>query len=174
MSKQKRKGDGYERELAKWLDKHLFGAVGQITRTPLSGGGAHIDGAGKADLQGTPTVWVEAKRTEKFQPYAAMEQAERGIKNSRADEMPVVMQRRNGMSTEASMVVMRLGDWAALYSSWLRDCGYRTSDLEDLDIIEALNEAVQSDPTHSRDDRGDNVVRLLPSNGDFHGQETDD
>ena len=59
-TKSKRKGDGYERELAKWLDYMLFGGVGQVTRTPLSGGGAHIDGAGKADLQGTPTVWVEA------------------------------------------------------------------------------------------------------------------
>lgn len=170
MSKQKNKGDGYERELAKWLDTFLFDSSGQVTRTPLSGGGAHIDGAGKADLQGTPTVWVEAKRTEKFQPYAAMAQAERGIKNSRSDEMPVVMQRRNRMATDESMVVMRLGDWACLYASFLRECGYKTLDTEEL-VSDLLHDVVS---THTRDDRGDNVVRLLPRNGGKDGYEEED
>tara|TARA_R110002124_G_scaffold159517_2_gene326765 strand:- start:4089 stop:4607 length:519 start_codon:yes stop_codon:yes gene_type:complete len=171
MSKQKRKGDGYERELAKWLDANLFDSVGQITRTPLSGGGSHVDGAGKADLQGTPTVWVEAKRTEKFSPYAAMEQAERGIKASRSDEMPVVMQRRNGMTTESSMVVMRLGDWAALYSSWLSDCGYRVTDPEE--VLSQVLAQEEYMPRHAADDRGDNVVRLLPQNGVLNGEDED-
>ena len=172
MSKSKRKGDGYGRELAKYLDFMLFGGSGQITRTPLSGGGAHIDGAGKADLQGTPTVWVEAKRTERFQPYAAIEQAEKGIRNSGSDEMPVVIQRRNKMSTDASVVVMRLQDWGAMYHSWLRECGYPVSEPTNF-LIEVFldDEQPAPRPTLVKDDRGPNIVRLFPKNGDAHGEE---
>lgn len=47
----KRKGDGYERELAKYLDQKLFGSTGQISRMPLSGGGSHL-GVGVE-----PTCW---------------------------------------------------------------------------------------------------------------------
>lgn len=170
-TKSKRKGDGYERELAKWLDYMLFGGVGQVTRTPLSGGGAHIDGAGKADLQGTPTVWVEAKRTERFQPYAAIEQAEKGIRNSGSDEMPVVMQRRNNMSTDASLVVMRLQDWTAMYHAWLRECGYATADPEEMamEVVFTVDPKLQA----AADDRGDNVVRLYPIRGGKDGEEED-
>ena len=170
-TKSKRKGDGYERELAKWLDYMLFGGNGQVTRTPLSGGGAHIDGAGKADLQGTPTVWVEAKRTERFQPYAAIEQAEKGIRNSGSEEMPVVIQRRNKMSTDASLVVMRLQDWTAMYHAWLRECGYATVDPTE----SAMEIAFTVDPKLQAavDDRGSNIVRLYPKRGDEYGEEED-
>jgi len=170
-TKSKRKGDGYERELAKWLDYMLFGGSGQVTRTPLSGGGAHIDGAGKADLQGTPTVWVEAKRTERFQPYAAIEQAEKGIRNSGAEEMPVVIQRRNKMSTDASLVVMRLQDWTAMYHSWLRECGYSTVDPE----ATTMEVVFSADPklVAAADDRGTNIVQLYPKRGGEDGEEED-
>ena len=108
----KRKGDGYERELAKYLDARLFGSSGQISRMPLSGGGSHLGGGGRADLLGTPTMWVEAKRTEKFSPYAAMAQSENGIAASKTDgEMPVVISRKNNMPTGDSLVVMKLSDW---------------------------------------------------------------
>ena len=105
MSRQKRKGDGYERELAKWLDDQLYGGGGQIQRAMLSGGGRNLGGGGMADLVGTPHIWVEAKRTEKFKPYEAIEQAETGIDKSNSRDIPIVMQRRNQMKTEDSLVV---------------------------------------------------------------------
>ena len=149
MSKQKRKGDGYERELAKWLDRRLFGGDGKITRAPLSGGGSYITGGGRADLIGTPDLWVEAKRTEKFQPYQAMQQAETGIHKSDTPEMPVVMQRRNNMKTQDSLVVMRLNDFAFIYEGYLMQYGWPCMDAEYLEKEE------------SEDDTPDNIVRLF-------------
>lgn len=128
----KRKGDGYERELAKAFNDFLYGGDDVIFRAPLSGGGrTNQFGGGSADLCGTPDVWVEAKRTEKFAPYAAMEQAETGIEGRRSDEMPVVISRRNGMKTEESMVVMRFEDWMVLYSAYLKINGHRLHSPED-------------------------------------------
>lgn len=149
MSKQKRKGDGYERELAKWLDRRLFGGEGKVTRAPLSGGGSYITGGGRADLIGTPDLWVEAKRTEKFQPYQAMQQAETGIHKSDTPEMPVVMQRRNNMKTQDSLVVMRLNDFAFIYEGYLMQYGWPCMDVEYLE-----KEA-------SEDDTPDNIVKLF-------------
>ena len=160
MSKQKRKGDGYERELAKWLDRRLFGGDGKITRAPLSGGGSYITGGGRADLIGTPDLWVEAKRTEKFQPYQAMQQAETGIHKSDTPEMPVVMQRRNNMKTQDSLVVMRLNDFAFIYEGYLMQYGWPCMDAEYLEKEE------------SEDDTSDNIVRLftvLSGDGDDKG-----
>ena len=136
MSRQKRKGDGYERELAKWLDEQLYGGGGQIQRAMLSGGGRNLGGGGMADLVGTPHIWVEAKRTEKFKPYEAIEQAETGIDKSNSRDIPVVMQRRNQMKTEDSLVVMRLEDWTVLYRCFLWATGHETIDPHDEDIIE--------------------------------------
>ena len=172
MSRQKRKGDGYERELAKWLDWMLFDGSGQIQRMPLSGGGAHLGGGGKADINGTPTIWVEAKRTERFQPYAAMEQAERGIAASKSDEIPVVITRRNRMKTEESLVVLRLNDFTAMYASWLRDCGWDISEPDEwsFEPDEKLLEVVRN---AREDDRKQKVVQLFPKNGDSEGEETD-
>jgi len=130
LSKQKRKGDGYERELAKWLDKRLFGSSGKISRAPLSGGGSYMTGGGRADLIGVPDLWIEAKRTERFVPYAAMQQAETGIHKSDTPEMPVVVQRRNGMKTGDSLVVMRLHDFAFIYEGYLNQYGWETEDAE--------------------------------------------
>ncbi len=149
MSKQKRKGDGYERELAKWLDRRLFGGEGKVTRAPLSGGGSYITGGGRADLIGTPDLWVEAKRTEKFQPYQAMQQAETGIHKSDTPEMPVVMQRRNNMKTQDSLVVMRLNDFAFIYEGYLMQYGWPCMDAEYLEKEE------------SEDDTSDNIVKLF-------------
>lgn len=174
MSKQKRKGDGYERELAKWLDWMLFDGSGQIQRMPLSGGGSHLGGGGRADISGTPTIWVEAKRTERFQPYAAMEQAERGIAASKSDDMPVVVTRRNRMKTEESLVVLRLSDFAAMYASWLKECGWDISDPSEDDwSFEPADELLNAIAKARRDDTTPKVVQLFPKNGGNDGEETD-
>ena len=39
-SSPKRKGDGYERELAKYFNEKVFGGDDLVQRMPLSGGGA--------------------------------------------------------------------------------------------------------------------------------------
>ena len=134
MSRQKRKGDGYERELAKWLDDQLYGGGGQIQRAMLSGGGRNLE-AGEWQTSSEHHIWVEAKRTEKFKPYEAIEQAETGIDKSNSRDIPVVMQRRNQMKTEDSLVVMRLEDWTVLYRCFLAT-GHETIDPHDEDIIE--------------------------------------
>ena len=150
MSKQKRKGDGYERELAKWLNHWLFGDKPQVQRAPLSGGGANLFGGGLPDLNGTPFVWVEAKRTEKFSPYAALEQAEAGIEKSNSSDIPVVVSRKNRMDTSESLVVMRLGDWLPMYKAFLWEFGIETEDPMEV-VIE-----FESD----MDDVGEKVVSL--------------
>lgn len=168
MSKQKRKGDGYERELAKWLDNYVFGSKGVIHRAPLSGGGRNNFGGGEADLNGTPFIWVEAKRTERFSPYAAMEQAERGIEGSRSRDIPVVISRRNRMDTSESLVVMRLGDWLPMYKALLFEMGVEcdTSDRMDelVEAFEGLNkemvEELQIIFTPDTDDQQGEVVSL--------------
>ena len=122
----KNKGDAYERELAHYMNDRLFGGREQIYRAPLSGGGRQfVSGGGSADLIGTPEVWVEAKRTEKFQPYAAMEQAETGIRGKRTKDKPVVISRRSRVATGDSLVVMRLDDWLDLYAALLSQVGIR-------------------------------------------------
>ena len=164
MSRQKRKGDGYERELAKWLDNMLFNNRNQVQRMPLSGGGSHVGGGGRADITGTPTIWIEAKRTEKFSPYAAIEQAEVGIKYSGSSDMRVVMQRRNRMATEDSLVVMRLNDWLCLYASWLKEIGYDVHDPSEGIHIEVVFDDEVIEAVDREDDRSGKIVPLFPLN----------
>lgn len=140
MSRQKRKGDGYERELAKYLDEIIYGGEGRIQRAMLSGGGRNLGGGGMADLVGTPHVWVEAKRTERFQPYDAMAQAEKGIENSKSKDIPVVMQRRSQMATGDSLCVMRLRDWEVMYRCFLWATGHEIADADDEEYIEFVPE----------------------------------
>lgn len=124
----KRKGDEYERELASYLNNHLFGGKDVVFRAPLSGGGRQFTGGGgSSDLVGTPDVWVEAKRTERFQPYEAMAQAERGVAGKRCLDFPVVVTRRSRMATEESLVVMRMADWLELYRAFLESRGTQTA-----------------------------------------------
>ena len=157
MSKQKRKGDGYERELAKWLDHWLFNDGGYIHRAPLSGGGRNNFGGGEADLNGVPFMWVEAKRTERFSPYPAMEQAERGIEKSRSRDIPVVINRKNNMNTSESLVVMRLGDWLPMYKAFLWEMGITTMEPNG----EEANMQIIFTP--DEDEPEDNVVPLSKS-----------
>jgi Holliday junction resolvase len=124
----KAKGDRYERELAQHFNEKLFNGEDKIFRAPLSGGGRNIGGGGQADLTGTPKVWVEAKRTERFQPYQAMEQAEKGIQASRCPDFPVVINRKSQVKTEDSLVCMRLSDWLSMYGVYLKSIGVRIED----------------------------------------------
>jgi len=109
----KNKGNSYERELAAYVNT----ATGLRSRRALLSGGGRNDGG--ADLDGTPHIHVEAKRTETFSPYEAMKQAEAAIGKSGQDIWPVVVNRKNGMPTGDSLVVMRLDDWLRLYNGIL-------------------------------------------------------
>jgi hypothetical protein len=113
----KAKGSDYERELS----AHLNGTLGLSSRRALLSGGGRNDGG--SDLDGTPLIHVEAKRTETFAPYAAMQQAEESISRGSRIAMPVVIQRRNRMTTGQSMVVMRMDDWMKMYAAFLREQG---------------------------------------------------
>lgn len=115
----KTRGSAYERALARVIDAAIFEGSGKVLRTPLSGGGFHIGGGGMPDLIGTPHVWVEAKRTQRFSPYEAMAQAERGIAGRKSTDMPVVISRRDQVPDSDSLVVMRLHHWLRLYRAFL-------------------------------------------------------
>lgn len=114
LRRPKQKGDGYERELAAYLNEHLFDGREQCARAILSGGGRQFAGGGGSDLTGVPGFWVEAKRTERFTPYEAMAQAEKGIAGKSSPDLPVVISRRSRMKTGESLVVMRLDDFIPL------------------------------------------------------------
>lgn len=106
----KTKGSNYEREVAAWLNERVLGLSAR--RALLSGGGRNDGGA---DLDGTPHVHMELKRTERFAPRDAMRQAEDAISRAGGGPMPVVVTRSNREGTGESLVVMRLADWVKLY-----------------------------------------------------------
>ena len=121
MSSAKRKGDGYERELAQYLNDNC-GL--QSSRTPLSGGG-RLDATPTADLLGTPLLHIEAKRVERLNFHDALRQAERSLERSGAtDEMPVVINRRSRQTTGESLCLLRLDDLLKLYRYALHAEGY--------------------------------------------------
>lgn len=135
-TRSKNKGDGYERELAAYIDKAIFGGSGRVFRAPLSGGGRSLHGGGSADLTGTPDLWVEAKRTEKFTPHAALAQAERGIAaNKFTKDIPVVINRRNRMKTGESLTLLRLDDFLKIYLVYLQSLGHDVGEAEDLQCV---------------------------------------
>jgi len=113
-SSPKRKGDGYERELAKYFNEKVFEGTDQVQRMPLSGGGA-IKSSGGSDLKNTPFIYVEAKRTEKFKIHESMRQVEENIEISKSKDMPVVITRRNREITGNSLCVLRLDNFLQLY-----------------------------------------------------------
>jgi len=110
----KQKGSRFELELAAYLNSNIEGL--KARRALLSGGGRNEGGA---DLDGTPHVHVEAKRTEKMSPKAAIRQAEDAISKAEERRMPVVINRGNHEATEDSLVVMRLKDWLRMYRALL-------------------------------------------------------
>jgi hypothetical protein len=113
----KQKGSAYERELAAYMNEN----VGLKSRRALLSGGGRNDGG--ADLDGTPSIHGEAKRTERFQPYEAMKQAEASITKAGSKVFPVVFTRRNRMTTGESLVVMRMDDWLKFYAAFLAGAG---------------------------------------------------
>ena len=72
---------------------------------------------GESDVVGLKGIHIEAKRNEKLNIHAAMEQAKsEAIK--RNDGKPAVFFRRNRGEW---LVCQRLTDWRDLYGSWLDD-----------------------------------------------------
>ena len=110
----KRKGDGYERELAKYFNEKVFDGEDKVQRAPLSGGGA-VKSSGGSDLKNTPYIFVEAKRTEKFQIHQSMRQVEENIEISKSNDMPIVITRRNRTETGDSLCVLKLDDFLKMY-----------------------------------------------------------
>ena len=119
---QKRKGDKYEVDLAKWFNENIFKEE-RCQRAPLSGGGKIGFQAGVADILGTPFVFIEAKRVERLNFRDAMAQAERNIIATRSSEWPVVVTRRNQEKLDDSYVMMRLKDWREMYEALLKERG---------------------------------------------------
>jgi hypothetical protein len=137
----KAKGSSYERELAAYMNVH----VGLSARRALLSGGGRNDGG--ADLDGTPLIHIEAKRTETFAPYAAIQQAEESIKRGARLAIPVVMQRRNNVPTGKGLVVMRMDDWLKLYAAFLREQGVTLHPGDNsgfLALLDASNDGIQS------------------------------
>ena len=114
---QKAKGDNFERELAAYINEYLGREL--CSRAPLSGGGVVGILSGGADLIGPPDLFIEAKRVEKLSFPAAMAQAERNIIQTQTQDMGVVINRRNRMSTGQSYVLLRFDDFLRLYKSHL-------------------------------------------------------
>lgn len=115
MSKQKRKGDDFERELAAYINEK----VGiQCFRAPLSGGGK-VGMAGGTDILGAPELFIEAKRVERLNFHDALRQVETNISKTRAQDRGVVINRRSREPTGRSLVLLRLDDFLSLYRGYL-------------------------------------------------------
>lgn len=116
----KRKGDAYERELAKYISEQT--GI-ETSRAPLSGGGK-VGMAGGADLLGTPALFIEAKRVERLNFHQALAQAETNIKKTRSPDAAIVINRRSRQKTGESLCLMRLDDFLRFYKAFLAYHGY--------------------------------------------------
>ena len=122
MNSPKRKGDGFERELAYYFNQRCGT---DAYRTPLSGGGRR-DLAPTADITGLPELFVEAKRVERLNFHDALSQAERNHQRSGAEEdITVVVNRRNRQTTGESLCLLRLDDLIRLYVVYLHSIGVK-------------------------------------------------
>lgn len=79
--------------------------------------------SGGADLNGVPELFIEAKRVERLNFLDAIRQVERNKQKTNSPEIPVVINRRNRMTTGESLCLVRLDDFLKLYSSHLREIG---------------------------------------------------
>lgn len=70
---------------------------------------------GDADVLGLNGIHIECKRVEKLNIHEAVEQARR---DSRTDEMPVVMHRKNNQEW---LVTQPLKDWIMMYKAYLEE-----------------------------------------------------
>ena len=91
------KGKVGEREIAKYLREHGF--------TDAKRGVQYKGGSDSPDVLGMTGFHIEVKRVERLDLHAAMEQS---IRDSAADEIPVVMHRRN---KDYWKITMRLDDF---------------------------------------------------------------
>lgn len=100
----RRKGAGWERELAKrWRD---------LYPDARRGIGQARSGGDVPDVDGTPW-WIEAKRRKRHDVRGAMRQAI----DATDGRVPVVVCRWDGDSADDAIVCMRLEDWEALIGS---------------------------------------------------------
>ena len=79
--------------------------------------------SGGADINGVPDLFIEAKRVERLNFLDAIRQAERNKQKTNSPEIPVVINRRNRMTTGESLCLVRLDDFLKLYRSYLRETG---------------------------------------------------
>lgn len=96
----KRKGSGGERELAELLQAHGYDAHRNDQR--------YIGGLNNPDVGGLPGYHIEVKRTERFNLYEAMQQAQH---DADGKAVPIVCHRRN---RHPWVVVMTLEDFLNL------------------------------------------------------------
>lgn len=96
----RRKGAKGELELANLLKEHGFDA---------RRGQQYCGSNGDADVVGLPGVHIECKRVEQLNIDKAMNQS---IRDSKGDEIPVVMHRRNNTPWKVTML---LDDFLKLY-----------------------------------------------------------
>ena len=68
-----------------------------------------------ADVVGLPRVHLEVKRVEKLNIDDALSQS---IRDARADELPVVMHRKNRSEWK---ITMRFADWMEMYKAWEKE-----------------------------------------------------
>jgi hypothetical protein len=109
----KDKGRAFEHEISNYLNEKL-GL--QSSRALLSGSWS---GGSGADLQGTPHLHVEAKRTEALNVKAHLRQAVAAVEKRNSAELPAVITRQNRMATGDSLVVLRLCDFVKMYGAFL-------------------------------------------------------
>jgi hypothetical protein len=109
----KDKGRAFEHEISNYLNERL-GL--QSSRALLSGSWS---GGSGADLQGTPHLHVEAKRTEALNVKAHLRQAVAAVEKRNSAEFPAVITRQNRMATGDSLVVLRLRDFVKMYGAFL-------------------------------------------------------
>lgn len=97
------KGKRGELEAAHLLKEHGYDA-----RRSQQYAGINND----ADVVGLPGIHLEVKRVEKLNLDNAMQQS---IRDAKADEIPVVMHRKNRAEW---LVTMTFEEWIKLYKAW--------------------------------------------------------
>lgn len=91
------KGKTFEREIARYLREHGY--------TDARRGQQYKGGADSPDVVGIKGYHIEAKRTERFDLYGALEQSTRDAADR---EIPIVIHRKNG---KKSVVILTLDDF---------------------------------------------------------------
>lgn len=87
---------------------------------------------GGSDLLGTPDLFIEAKRVERLNFHDAMRQAERNIKTSNSPDVPIVVNRKNRMTTGDSLCLIRLDDFLKFYLAFLQREGHVDQNDQDM------------------------------------------